>query len=210
MRDYFNFSATVFITRRRRFPDLLLHSFLNLPVRAVCYVFDELATTGNMRDVLIVAMCFKLHNKRISYRRPRTFTIACVAQRAYLSCTNTPPMKPLLLLLFFTVSATVRAQSVSRLPEGTYQIQNGKAAFKGDIILVDDSHYKLSTEGATGEYKFSATAQRILFLSGTLKGAFARTELKGTDPIIMLPLKENADIGFKLVQTDLQAFYKKN
>lgn len=120
-------------------------------------------------------------------------------------------MKSLLLLLFFVASVTTQAQAVSRLPEGTYQIQpGGKAAFKGDIILLDDTHYKLSTEATTGEYKFSATAQRVLFLSGTLKGAFARTVMSGSDPSIVLPLKENTDIGFKLVQTDLQAFYKKN
>lgn len=119
-------------------------------------------------------------------------------------------MKSLLLLFFFAASVTTHAQSVSQLPLGTYQIQNGKTAFKGDIILIDDSHYKLSTETTVGEYKFSATAQRILFLSGTLKSAFARTVMSGSDPTIVLPLKENAELGFKLVQTDLQAFYKKN
>lgn len=129
---------------------------------------------------------------------------------AYLTYTNTPPMKSLLLLFFLAASATVHAQSVNHLPLGTYQVQSGKTTFKGDIILVDDSHYKLSTETTLGEYKFSATAQRILFLSGTLKGAFARTVMNGTDPTIVLPLKENAELGFKLIQADLQAFYKKN
>jgi hypothetical protein len=120
-------------------------------------------------------------------------------------------MKSVLLLLFFAASITTHAQTVSQLPVGTYQVQgNGKATFKGDIVLIDDSHYKLSTENTVGEYKFSATAQRVLFLSGTLKSAFARTAMSGAQPAIILPLKENADIGFKLVQTDLQAFYKKN
>lgn len=120
-------------------------------------------------------------------------------------------MKSFLLVLFLVASTAMHAQSVSQLPAGTYQIQgNGKATFKGDVILIDDSHYKLSTENTVGEYKFSATAQRILFLSGTLKSAFARTIMSGTDPAIVLPLKENAELGFKLVQTDLQAFYKKN
>lgn len=122
-------------------------------------------------------------------------------------------MKLSLLLLFFMVSVAVQAQPgrVSQLPVGTYQIQgNAGNSFKGDIVLIDDSHYKLSTENTIGEYKFSATAQRVLFLKGTLKGAFARTALSGADPVIVLPRKENEAIGFKLIQADLQAFYKKN
>jgi hypothetical protein len=123
-------------------------------------------------------------------------------------------MKFFLLFLFFTATGTAQAQQpdrVAQLPVGTYQVQNGGGtSFKGDIVLMDASHYKLSNENATGEYKFSATAQRILFLSGTLKGAFARTVLSGSVPSIVLPRKENEDIGFKLVQADLQAFYKRN
>ena len=122
-------------------------------------------------------------------------------------------MKLFLLLLFFAASTTLQAQSgtVTQLPMGTYQVQNGaRTGFKGDIILVDNSHYKLSTENTVGEYKFSATAQRVLFLSGTLKGAFARTVANGADLAIVLPLKENENVGFKLIQADLQAFYKRN
>lgn len=121
-------------------------------------------------------------------------------------------MKALLLLLVLnTTIARAQSASVSHLPPGTYQVQNNDGkSFKGDIVLLDDSHYKLSAENTVGEYKFSATAQRILFLSGTLKGAFARTTVSGTDPAILLPRKENEELGFKLIQTDLQAFYKKN
>lgn len=119
-------------------------------------------------------------------------------------------MKVLLLFAFLTVSSLVQAQPVNRLPAGTYVVQNNSATFKSDIVLIDDSHYKLSAETAVGEYKFSATAQRILFLSGTLKGAFARTTMSGAQPAITLPLKENEDLGFKLIQADLQALYKRN
>jgi hypothetical protein len=120
-------------------------------------------------------------------------------------------MKFFLLLFFFTASVNLNAQQnqVTQLPLGTYQIQNN-TSFRGDIVLLDDSHYKLSTETTVGEYKFSATAQRVLFLSGTLKSAFARTVMRGTDLVILLPRKENADIGFKLIQADLQAYYKRN
>lgn len=122
-------------------------------------------------------------------------------------------MKFFLLLFFFSTSMLVQAQpgQVKHLPAGTYQFQNANGkSFKGDIVVIDESHYKLSTENTVGEYKFSATAQRLLFLSGTLKGAFARTAMSGTDPVIVLPRKENEELGFKLIQTDLQAFYKKN
>jgi hypothetical protein len=122
-------------------------------------------------------------------------------------------MKFFLLLFFIAVTGVVQAQQnrVGQLPTGTYQVQQANSSsLKGDIVLVDDSHYKLSNENTVGEYKFSATAQRILFLSGTLKGAFARTVLNGSVPAIEMPRKENEDMGFKLVQTDLQAFYKRN
>lgn len=120
-------------------------------------------------------------------------------------------MKFFLLLLFFSTSVMAQSGQVTHLPPGTYQVQNNDGkSFKGDIVLLDDAHYKLSTENTVGEYKFSATAQRLLFLSGTLKGAFARTTMSGTDPVIVLPRKENEELGFKLIQADLQAFYKKN
>jgi hypothetical protein len=122
-------------------------------------------------------------------------------------------MKLSLLLVFFVMAVTVQAQSVAvtRLPVGTYQVQDASSAtFKGNIVLIDDSHYRLSTETTIGDYKFSATAQRILFLSGTLKGAFARAASTGSETVIALPLKENEETGFKLIQADLQAFYKKN
>lgn len=121
-------------------------------------------------------------------------------------------MKCFLLVLFIATSISLHAQQgqVTQLQAGTYQVQNGNTSFKGDIILLDDSRYKLSNENTIGEYKFSATAQRVLFLSGPLKGAFARTALRGGDPAILLPRKENAEVGFKLIQSDLQAFYKRN
>lgn len=120
-------------------------------------------------------------------------------------------MKVYLLTLFTLVSFAVQAQNkVSVLPPGTYEVQNTAPFNYGNIVLIDDSHYRLSNENVVGEYKFSATAQRILFISGTLRSAFARITLSGTDPAIVLPLKENEEAGFKLVQADLMALYKKN
>ncbi|MEO6070841.1 MAG: hypothetical protein ABIN57_06220 [Chitinophagaceae bacterium] len=120
----------------------------------------------------------------------------------------------LLLLSFFLFSAGIlQAQpaKVAALPMGTYSIQSNNPDTwpLGDIVLVDEYHYKTGSENITGEYKFSATAQRILFVSGPLKGAFAKTVITAGDPAIILPLKENKEIGFKLA-VDVWAYYKKN
>ena len=123
------------------------------------------------------------------------------------------PMKLLLLSFLFFSSIASQAQTgkLDALPAGTYTVQsNGANAWPlGDIVLIDDSHYKTGNENATGEYKFSAVAQRILFVSGPLKGAFAKTAITGNTPAISLPLKENKEVGFKLV-VDVWAYYKKN
>ncbi len=122
-------------------------------------------------------------------------------------------MKAYLLAFLLVLAGVAHAQKteVAELPTGTYQIQNSKASgLKGDLVLVDDSHYKLSNDDAVGEYKFSTAAQRVLFVSGSLKGAFARTIMSGGQPAILLPQKENATTVLKQIQSDLQAFYKKD
>jgi hypothetical protein len=60
-----------------------------------------------------------------------------------------------------------------------------------------------------GEYRYSATAQRVLFTSGALKGAFARAALNGSDLAIVLPARENEELGMKLSGADIWAVYKK-
>lgn len=123
-------------------------------------------------------------------------------------------MKVALLTVLFTVSISATAQTgrVNSLPAGTYEIQTPNSTSKfvtGDIVLIDESHYKLSDESATGDYKFSATAQRVLFISGTLKGAYAKAALISGEPAIIFPSKENGEIGYKLVDTDVWAFFRK-
>jgi hypothetical protein len=114
-------------------------------------------------------------------------------------------------LLFSSVGLLAQTAKVASLPAGTYSVQSNNPDNwpLGDIVLVDDSHYKTGSENATGEYKFSAAAQRVLFVSGPLKGAFAKTVLNGSTPAIILPLKENKEVGFKLA-VDVWAYYKKN
>ncbi|HVG41968.1 MAG TPA: hypothetical protein VM888_10200 [Chitinophagaceae bacterium] len=122
-------------------------------------------------------------------------------------------MKFFLLSILFISSLSLKAQNdkVTALPPGTYAVQgnNETAWAHGDIVLIDDSHYKTGSENAGGEYKFSVTAQRILFVSGPLKGAFAKTAVTAGIPAIILPLKENKEVGFKL-EMDVWAHYKKN
>jgi hypothetical protein len=115
-------------------------------------------------------------------------------------------------LLISAIAATAQSDKVITLTAGTYAIQSGNDAnwSHGSIVLIDDSHYKTSNETIIGDYRFSATAQRILFLSGSLKGVFARTAINAGAVAIILPLKENVELGFKMANTDVVAYYKKN
>jgi len=116
----------------------------------------------------------------------------------------------LLCTLFFAATFTnAQTGKVSSLPPGVYEVTKaGKLA--NDIILIDDSHYKLRNEDTVSEYKFSATAQRVLFISGALKGVFAKTVVSGDAPAIVLPKKENEALGHHLAETDVWAKYKRN
>lgn len=104
----------------------------------------------------------------------------------------------ILLLLFSALVLSVKAQAVSELAPGKYETK-AKAAQnrweKGDLILVDDTHYKLGVAGETGDYKFSVAAQRIFFTSGPLKAAFTKVLLVNNKPVIILPAEENSGLG---------------
>jgi hypothetical protein len=121
------------------------------------------------------------------------------------------PMKVFLLsfvLLFaFTVSAQTQVQT---LPTGKYEtiIKTSDSKWeRGDIILLDGNKYKLSTDNETGQYRFSSAAQRIFFTSGPLKSLFAKTSLNNNSPVIVLPVAENDQIGFKLA-AEVWCYYK--
>ena len=107
-------------------------------------------------------------------------------------------------LFLFTVLST-KAQEVKTLPAGRYEtaIKNNGKWEKGDIVLLDDSHYKITSASESGEYRFSATAQRVFFTSGPLKGVFAKTTLANGSPAILLPLSENQQLGLKLATADI-------
>lgn len=103
----------------------------------------------------------------------------------------------LIILLLGSVLVT-KAQNVSDLPAGKYETKTKTAQNKwekGDIILIDDTHYKLSSGGDIGEYKFSVAAQRIFFTSGPLKSAFTKVTSANGKPVIILPIAENGTLG---------------
>lgn len=104
----------------------------------------------------------------------------------------------LLLFVFITCSCLVKAQSVSEMPAGKYEtkIKSSQGKWeRGDIIIIDENHYKLSNGGETGDYRFSVAAQRIFFTSGPLKSAFTKVLLSNNKPVIILPIEQNEALG---------------
>lgn len=117
-------------------------------------------------------------------------------------------MKLVLLFSLLTLSVLgAKAQNVASLPAGKYEttIRNNGKWDKGDIVLLDEAHYRMSQNGDTGEYRFSVTAQRVFFTSGPLKGVFAKTVLSNNIPAILIPLSENQQLGLKLAVADIVA-----
>jgi hypothetical protein len=108
----------------------------------------------------------------------------------------------ILLSLSFLTCAFANAQSsVDNLPAGRYEtvLKNNTDKWeKGDIILLDDNRYRISTSNEIGDYKFSVSAQRIFFTSGPLKSIYAKTTLNNASPTIVLPVPENEKLGLRL------------
>jgi hypothetical protein len=100
------------------------------------------------------------------------------------------------LLLFSVLSSN--AQNVTDLSPGKYETKTKVAQSKwdrGDIIIIDDNHYRLSSSGEIGDYRFSVAAQRIFFTSGPLKSAFTKVTSSKGKPVIILPIEENGSLG---------------
>jgi len=121
-------------------------------------------------------------------------------------------MKVFLLSAILLFALAVEAQSqVQSLPTGKYETVMKTSTGKwerGDIILLDGNKYKLSTGNETGDYRFSTAAQRIFFTSGPLKSLFAKTSLDNNMPVIVLPVAENDQIGFKL-SAEVWCYYRR-
>lgn len=109
----------------------------------------------------------------------------------------------LLFAVFLTCISVSNAQtrSLNSLPAGTYEtnIKNGQDKWDHcNIIILNDKNYKISTSDEIGEFRFSATAQRIFFTSGPLQRVYARTLISNNEPSIYLPVHENEHLGVKL------------
>lgn len=108
-------------------------------------------------------------------------------------------MKPYLLFVFILLAAlSGQAQNVRSLSPGKYETRTKASPNrwdKGDIILLDDSHYKLSGSSEIGDYKFSVAAQRIFFSSGPLKSAYTKVILNSSKAVIVFPIEQNGDLG---------------
>jgi hypothetical protein len=121
-------------------------------------------------------------------------------------------MKAFLLFLTLSVAGWCSAQNnnVSTLPAGKYEtiIKDNQLKWdRGDIIILEQGKYKLSTSNDIGDYKFSITAQRIFFTSGPLKSMYARTSISNDTPAIFLPFSENEQIGNKL-PSEVWCYYR--
>jgi hypothetical protein len=103
-------------------------------------------------------------------------------------------------IILFTQFSNAQEQ-VNSLPAGKYEtvIKNQQNKWeRGDIILLDQNKYKISSSEETGEYRFSVTAQRVFFTSGPLRSVYAKTALNNQTPVIVLPVAENEQLGLKL------------
>lgn len=122
-------------------------------------------------------------------------------------------MKSFLLFLCFLFSALLcksQNSQVNKLLPGKYETftkANQHKWDRGDIVLLDDNRYKISTDEEIGEYKFSVSAQRVFFVSGPLKNFYAKASLKNNNPVIVLPFSENERMGLKL-PSEVCGYYK--
>src|SRR4051812_21950923 len=122
-------------------------------------------------------------------------------------------MKAFLLsstMILISLLGKAQDAQVNNLPAGKYETitRHNQAKWDlGDIILLPENKYKVSTSDEVGDYKFSVTAQRIFFTSGPLKSLYAKTAMNNDKPQIVLPVTENAQFGQK-IPSDIVGFLK--
>ena len=112
--------------------------------------------------------------------------------------------------LLFTSMYSWSQKNLNSLPAGKYETvikSNQDKWERGDIIILDENKYKISTTTEMGEYRFSVTAQRIFFTSGPLKGAFAKTSIDNNSPVIVFPTSENEHMGLK-ISSEVRGYYR--
>lgn len=77
---------------------------------------------------------------------------------------------------------------------------------KGDLLLIDKQRYCITGAADTGMYRASFTAQRIFFVSGPMRGAYAKLGWYQNKPAIEWPLHENSH--HQLANGSLRAIYQ--
>jgi hypothetical protein len=115
------------------------------------------------------------------------------------------------VFIFSIILARAQNSQVNNLPSGTYEtvVKNNQNKWeRGDIILIDNNKYRVSSSSEVGDYRFSVTAQRIFFTSGPLKSVYAKTSLNKDTPTIILPVSENEQLGLKL-PSEVYGYYRK-
>lgn len=121
-------------------------------------------------------------------------------------------MKSFLLFLFcafFFLPAMAQQKGANPLPLGRYEtvVKPGSGKWeRGDIILIDKDHYRISSSDEIGEYRVSVAANRILFTSGPLRAAFAKVAKQGAKATIEIPYAENSHQ--QLAKSDIVAVWK--
>ena len=116
----------------------------------------------------------------------------------------------LFVILSFSVASKAQDNHLNALPAGKYEtvIKNNQNKWeRGDIIIINETRYKISTNTEIGEYRFSVTAQRVFFTSGPLKSVFAKTSISDNNPVIVLPTSENEHVGLKL-PSEVWGYYR--
>jgi hypothetical protein len=109
-----------------------------------------------------------------------------------------PPLKSFLisqLILCAALSLQAQPKKIVHLPAGHYStlLDKDKSQWnRGDIVLISENRYRITTEATEGEYRTSITAQRIFFTTGPLRGFYARLLLHNNTPAIELPQAENS------------------
>ncbi|RPD43785.1 MULTISPECIES: hypothetical protein [Chitinophagaceae] len=120
-------------------------------------------------------------------------------------------MKSFLLFLFtfLLLQSNAQPKTSGGLPPGRYEtsVKPGTSKWeRGDIILLDDNRYRISTSEEIGEYRVSVAAQRIMFTSGPLRAVYAKVVQQGKKPAIELPFAENSHQH--LATADIVAVWK--
>ena len=114
------------------------------------------------------------------------------------------------IFIFCINHSNAQSNQVNKLPFGKYETihkSSQKKWDRGDIILIDENKYKVTSSKEEGDYKFSVTAQRVFFTSGPLKSLYAKTYLNNNNPAIVLPVAENQQLGLKL-PSEIWGYYK--